>query len=380
MRTAASEQVVFAKAMVPTMRSTTTLLAATVRGAKTLEHAITALSNQFTVSATNSSAHSQGSPDRMSVISEVTVPSELGMTEHLVTCAEEVVLNHRRKQAILLGIIMTFQLSCRSRYFLSKLIKTASSNEPQTTSNDSATLRASREFFAATTIQTCARGCRARLYYRRARSSASSMQAHWRARRSRFAFTLVREAIIRAQRFCRGYLARSRLTIMVHGRLALYRRHLVLLWKRTNTSLCYRSVFWSLVRKENLLQLAFVEEEISRLWGELAMSPPKFAKELDDPWLSDEARLRIYVALNLNPGEAEEAVLKATAHLRATCKQYVQVLTVGQRTSHEFTVINLARWQPSHRIALSCTNKTSRVESLLLVAQPSLSVAASGIT
>jgi hypothetical protein len=328
-QTAASERVVFAKAMVPTMRPTNALLAATRRGAKTLEQAITALSNQFTASSTNSSAHREASPDRMSVVSDVTVPSELGMTEEIVTSAEEFVLNHRRRQAILLGIIMTLQLSCRARFGASNSFRAASLNEQQSNPCDSASNRASTEHFAATIIQAFARGVYDRLSYQRTRSSASLIQAMRRGTRTRFAYLLIRETIIRTQSVCRAFLARSRLKTIISGRLLLYRPHLVLLWNRNRTSLCYRSMFWSITRRENILQLALVEEEISCLWRGLGISPPKFPKALDDPSLSDVARLRIYSSLRLDPSMQERKVLQAAANLGATSEQYVQALVVS---------------------------------------------------
>jgi DENN domain-containing protein 5 len=327
-RTAASEQVVFAKAMVPAMRSTSTLLAVTKRGAKSLEQAIAALSNQFNSSVINGSTHSQGSLDRLSVISEVTVPSELGMTEDIVTSAEEVVLNHRRKQAILLGIFITFQTACRTRYCKQQPSKDASMTEMQMTSSESESLQATKEYFAAATIQASARRTLARLYYQRARSGAALMQAVRRGRSSRFAYRLVRITVIRAQCASRGYLARLRLRTVISGRLALYRQHLVQLWKSTNTSLCYRSVFWSCIRKEKLVQLAFTEDEIRRLWGELRMEPPAFATELDKPMLADDVRLRVYINRKLNPSRAEETTMTSAANLGISNKQYVQTLLV----------------------------------------------------
>lgn len=328
-RTAASEQVVFEKAMVPAMRSTSTLLAVTKRGAKSLEQAIAALSNQFTSPVHNSSAHSHGSPDdRLSVISEVTVPSELGMTEDIVTSAEEVVLNHRRKQAILLGIFMTLQNACRTRYSKQQSLREASMTELQMTSSDSESLQATKEYFATATIQACARGAQARLYYRRARSGAALIQALRRGRNARFAYRLVRITVIQVQCVSRGHLARSRLRTMISGRLLQYRQHLVQLWKSTNTSLCYRSVFWSCIRKENVVQLAFTEDEIRRLWGELGMHPPTFAIELDEPMLADDVRLRVYINCKLNPGRTQESAMMAAAKLGITNRHYVQTMLV----------------------------------------------------
>jgi hypothetical protein len=94
-------------------------------------------------------------------------------------------------------------------------------------------------------------------------------------------------------------------------------------------------VFWALAQKENVLQLAMVEEEIRRLWGELGMSQPKFSNDVDDQRLTDEARARIYATLRVNPSKTEETVLKATANLGATCRQYIQVLSVSSISSTE---------------------------------------------
>jgi len=272
------ERAVFTRAKAPLARQGSNLIAATKRGARTLEHAISALSSPFAnlkdpgeVSARRGAERLSNGTNRVSVASGVTVPSELGLSMENGISAEEVVLNARRKQAILLGIIISFQRLYRMR---NGGVAPARQFGGVLCEQFDQISREVREWGAASNIQTCYRVYRMRSSIRRIRLAAARLQALARSHRARYAYGLVRQAVLMSQARCRGFIARRRLSTLIKGSLLRFRNHICLLWMKSNTSLCYRTKLWALIRKNGVLPFVLAEEEILRLWIECQVQPP----------------------------------------------------------------------------------------------------------
>lgn len=313
--TRASEQAVFAKAMAPVVGPGSFILAASVRGAKNLEHAIGALSMPFMSSNLSSMMPSRrsdrdfdgaGNSTRSSIVSDVTMASEFGFSRDVVDSAEEVVLNARRKQSILVGILMVLQAESRRhietsqyRRSLRKKSLNGAHQRKQRSERDSIVL-----------LQGSFRSFAARSRFRDQRESASLLQAFVRGRRIRFAFELLRETVINLERVSRGFLARRRLTFVLNSRMDLYRRHIFSLWRVSHTSLCFRTKFWDFIQNDRIILMALAEQEIRRLWKLLAIAPP--VKRLSD-FAERGPYAKIASRLGLNDG-FDASVVQVRVH------------------------------------------------------------------
>ena len=232
---------------------------------KSLESALGALSAPFIPSSSPKS-------EAMSHISDITIGSSmLDIGQDVLSSAEEVVLNARRKQAILVGIIIKLQSYCRMflakkhrgrlRGLLTPDMMPGISGNKEKIRLDGAVLR----------IQTCVRTLQAKRKFSRIKYAAVKIGACNRGRRVRFAFTLLLEAICRTQALARGSITRERLAVVVAGRLAVYRRHIFLFWQQSCTPLSYRTKFWSTIATPTFLRLALAEVELRRLWEGLGL-------------------------------------------------------------------------------------------------------------
>lgn len=301
-----SEQAVFAKALI--VRPTATLVSVTKRGAKNLEHAINALSNPFVGAlAPKKSASLRRSGNksadglvfRSSVVSDVTMPSELGLEPDILTSAEEIVLNARRKQSILLGIICRLQVQSRV-HVAPSLHRGGSRGVEKRLSvpvplNGRPRRQSAQEMRALVLLQAFIRMRVARTRFRRVRVGVSKLKACSKGRLARYALTSIRETVIRVQARCRGFIVRQLLSSLVHDRLEVYRHHIFELWGHQHTSLCYRVKFWQILQPAGLIQVGLAETEIQRLWKALKITPPRFAEDarkLKDGELLAGIRLR----------------------------------------------------------------------------------------
>jgi DENN domain-containing protein 5 len=212
------------------------------RRPRNLEGALKVLSSPFHLSTqrmnSNSSHHRSAdapvtSRDRSSsAVSSVTLPSEFDSTdEALLTTAEQVVLIARRKHAILIGILTTFQLYFRQHY-----------------------QNKQRVFVSI-------------------KGALVSLQAIRRGMLVRFAFWMLRQRIAQFQALFRGYRVRRLCTILTQVRMQLYKKQIFLLWQKSYTPLSYRSQFWQIFNSVSLVRLVLVEQELLRLWSLLRIQP-----------------------------------------------------------------------------------------------------------
>jgi hypothetical protein len=214
---------------------------------------------------------SNGTRDRSaSVFSNITLPSEFDSTNDLeLTSAEEIVLNARRKQAILISIICKFQNECRlhlkrkgSRQRIQRIQATSQENIDN------------QKTFAAATIQRWYISCLTRIQYSRTKQIITLLQAHRRGTRVRFAYLMLLSMVTRLQAISRGYLTRHTLTSLANDRMNMYKLQIFVLWNTSYTPLSYRSTLWPELKVASFLRLAIAEQELIRLWKELKIPLP----------------------------------------------------------------------------------------------------------
>lgn len=286
----AKEKFVLAKAMAPIIATHGVIYSATKRGVKNLETAITALSSPFSApimspreNNTERSRFRQRrtdlSPLRQSSIrmSEITLPSSIDFSKEMglgSSTAEELVLNARRKQAILLAIIIKLQAFCR--VFLAKAryrkLRGGDKKVRTTPSQGEETHVLKYQRGAAIRIQSLFRAYTARCSVRRRQGAVVLLQGHVRGQRTRFAYRLLLDTIRKVQARARGYIVRRRIYFLFEARMETYRQQILLLWQCAHTSLCFRSKFWPLLKETGFLRVSIAEAELGRLWRDLGIS------------------------------------------------------------------------------------------------------------
>lgn len=230
-----------------------------------------------------------------------------------ILVAQEILLASRRKQGILIIQVIRFQALVRKFIHRSSYKRYA----PALRLNNSAVQFEHLPFIfkSVIVIQCCVRWYLAVKRYRKRLSSvlriqrnyrrslercnmkkvgyARLIQSHWRgilARRhaeirrkyiivvqsvrrgatARFAFTLVKDEIIKLQGHIRSYLTRKNTHDLLTRQATRYRGQIFLLWSRENTPLSYRAQMWSLF-KTSFLSSRIMVDELQRLWKVLGI-------------------------------------------------------------------------------------------------------------
>jgi hypothetical protein len=295
----AKEKFVLAKAMAPVVATQEAIYSATKRGVKNLETAIGALSSPFngpimsprargkTSERTNSERskfrkrRTDQSPPRHSIaISELSMDLSMEMGFG-ASVAEELVLNARRKQAILLAIVIKLQAHCR--VFLAKAhcrrLRKGYKKARTTPSQDAETDRLKYQRGAAVRIQSLFRAYTVRCIVGQRLRAVVLLQGRVHGRRTRFAYRLLLSAIRRFQARARGFIVRLRLLYLFEVRMETYREQIFLLWQRAHTSLCFRSKFWPLIKETGFLRVSIAEAELRRLWRELGINSTLYSPQ-----------------------------------------------------------------------------------------------------
>jgi hypothetical protein len=328
----AKEKFVLAKAMAPVVATHEAIYSATKRGVKNLETAIGALSSPFhgpimsprasaKTSERNTSERSKfrkrrtdRSPPRHSIaISELSTSSSIDMSMELglgASAAEELVLNARRKQAILLAIVIKLQAHCR--VFLAKAhcrrLRNGYKKVRTTPSQDTETDRLKYQRGAAVRIQSLFRAYMVRCIVGRRLRAVVLLQGRVHGRRTRFAYRLLLSAIRRFQARARGFIVRLRLSYLFEVRMETYREQIFLLWQRSHTSLCFRSKFWPLIKETGFLRVSIAEAELRRLWRELGINSTLYSPQ---------------------NGEDSDGVLRIGTSFGIDCKTHAKCLQVS---------------------------------------------------
>lgn len=212
-----------------------------------------------------------------SVVSNVTIPSEFdSATDIELTSAEEIVLNARRKQAILMSILAKFQIQCRLH--LKKKLAGERNEKVNLTSLEESEHRSA---FAATIIQKWFRSFMIRQQYLRKKKVILFLQAQNRGIKIRLAYQLLLFSVTHLQAICRGYITRSILVSFAADRMSTYKQQIFALWNIASTPLTYRTQFWQIVKVKTFLRLRIVEQEVVRLWNELKIQIQNDANDME---------------------------------------------------------------------------------------------------
>lgn len=226
--------------------------------------------------------------------------------------AETIMINARRKQSILLDLVIMLQAHWRSyvgrkRYNLLKKavvslqrrfrktygIRTSQNDEPERILQSASIITIQSTFRrfhaqkvvlrrrkAAVSIQRAVAGfCMKRRFVRK-RAGAVLIQKHIRERRDRILFGVTLLLISKLQARMRGYMVRRKVGLMLQQAMVLYRKEIVSLWQESHVPLSLRTNFWNqLVSKETFARLRVAENELRRMWRTLGI-------ELDGKGLS----------------------------------------------------------------------------------------------
>ena len=318
------------KAMKPILEAPEAIASIARRSAKDLESALTAFKATSMPSMTSPlAALSPGSNRRkkadatklkkvqIPAISPTQKPTELEVeiraTDNIVTDrtvdtmtkADIIIMNARRKQSILLDLIVKVQASMRMairrRQYIrirhavvllqrkSRAIPIFNQNEPgflrkslrrtiilqRNIRMHLAHLKAKKRSQAVLTVQKISRGHLARAHLAQAHGAAVVIQRLAKTRRTRFLFLQVRLLVSKVQGVARGRSVRRRISLIYSERMSVYRTQLVRLWDRAFVSLALRTRLWPMYREEGwgFARLRLAENEVCRLLNLLGEKP-----------------------------------------------------------------------------------------------------------
>jgi IQ calmodulin-binding motif len=308
----ANEQAIVAKAtlsMVTKVRK---------RGARNLETALRTLSTPFVpqkkTAPSPASAEKLGLPAptwkkerSFSVVSEVSLPSALEslIPEEAVSSAEELVINARRKHAILLGIIVKLQALCRRHLVQTRrcsLVKTLQFEVGHfSTRND-------KHAPTAITLQAFYRSISKQRKFIALKQAVTCIQARHRCYITRSLFQMLLSMISNVQAAARGNIVRKWFRSLCSLRMQAYREHIFYLWLCNSTPLTYRTKFWPIMQSNGIVRLAIAERELARLWTLLKVEPQaNFA--VTDALLREEVPCREAILIGSRLGVSNRVVL-----------------------------------------------------------------------
>jgi IQ calmodulin-binding motif len=253
----------------------------TKRGTRNLENALKALSSPFNptpkrannnpINPSNHRSQNGQMPSRersFSAFSNVTLPSDFDPVDDMaLTSAEEVVLNARRKQAILIAIVIKFQAHCRV-HLLKKRLGTRIRNLQNMSSIDERCME-KRKNLATSIIQSWYRTYMMRRRFSRAKAAVVLFQSRRRGRVVLLAYRVLIQLVSNVQALSRGVMVRRTLAALARERMNQYKQQIVLLWNHAFTPLSYRSQFWPILNLVSYIRLTIAEQELVRLWNEL---------------------------------------------------------------------------------------------------------------
>jgi len=303
MRLRKTEQDILNRAMNPLMRSSFAMASS-----RDLEAALSTLRmlkwetiQLPTSSQTRSRALKVRAPPSSASQTSVSVETDDSeRTVRILSQADTIVLNARRKQAVLLDEIVLLQAvwrthAARRRYvrlrrsilILQRKFRgiATSDLEPKSIHLLSRRVHAkilciqrylrghsARRSFrqsraGAIQIQSKLRGHLARRRYAQLQSCATTIQRSMRGKPDRLAFLAIKRLVSKMQGRVRGHLLRAKLSRILHGRMKQYRTEVITLWQACHLPLSIRTKFWpALVAPYSLVKLHVVESELQRLW------------------------------------------------------------------------------------------------------------------
>lgn len=228
-------------------------------------------------------------------------------SEHAVKTlskAQTIMIHARRKQSILLDLVIKLQAQWRSyvtrkqynrlktaivrlqrRCRATRGIRALKSDqpEPRLPSTSIVTIQSACRRFcarrvairrrkAAVNIQRRLAGFTLKRRFVRKRASAVLLQKHIRGRRDRTLFGVTILLISRLQARMRGFILRRKVALVLQQTMKLYREEIVSLWQESHVPLSLRTNFWKqLVSKETFARLRVAENELRRMWRTLSI-------------------------------------------------------------------------------------------------------------
>lgn len=283
---AKSEHHLLRKALLfPAQRTQEIVKNVTKAGTTQLEVAIKTLSSAFATPRQHSKSSSDnndiGSSRHVrrgsgsSMVSDITLPSTFDFTSDVVTSAEEIVMNARRKQAILIGIMIKLQAQWRVQLAKQELSDRQRYGTRQERSASSPSFyETRRRIRAVVRVQAWLRRSRIRWNFLRNRYAATCIQKNIRCNRIRLGYLLLIGVITRFQAVIKGRQIRKGVFSSINDRMIVYRSQLFALWKTTHTPLSYRTKYWTTIRNDSIFCLSLAERELNRIWSSLKMALP----------------------------------------------------------------------------------------------------------
>lgn len=294
------------RTLAPSVASADSFLWAPKEGFKSIEAALSALSHWTSHNMNNIKASNLGVQKRGRSASPMGIASmrqeehsKKALSHESRLSAERLLLNARRVQGILLGIIVNLQSICRMylakrRYkrFLRSIrilqykwretphdrARTSEMDELEQARRSAVTIqRVSRKYIygshyrkqisAIALLQRWSRGVICRRRNRRIERACLRIQMSYRSRRAYFGLCLLRQVLVKAQACIRGWVARKQIQSVKEHRMLRYREQIFLLWNRLHTPLSYRTKFWPLISDRcGFLRLRIAESELEQMW------------------------------------------------------------------------------------------------------------------
>ena len=306
-----TQQEIVNKAMKPLLLAPSAMMAAARRSAKDLETALNSLSPSIPStrekdvgSGKNKKARKKPIPVSTTNISPSKKPPVSTLSR-----AEALILNARRKQGILLVIIVTIQACWRRHVAQSKYIQLRRAIILlQRTFRLACRVKLERlarrrrriimvqslarrllarkekriKLGSVYVMQRWSRGRAVRIRFSALRHAATTAQALARRRRAQYTYFLTRNLIALVQARVRGMLVRRQVHAIMDQRMDVYKRSLFALWHKAHVSLAFRTKIWSVVWLNwNFLSCRVVENELTRLW-ELLGIPYQTGEAVDE--------------------------------------------------------------------------------------------------
>ncbi len=120
---------------------------------------------------------------------------------------------------------------------------------------------------ALTTIQSRVACYAARRRFAQQRASALLIQKHVKGRRDRFWYKVMKLLVSRLQARIRGYQVRKRVQIVLEQEMKLFRQEIFSLWQECHVQLSLRTKFWPLLMSgASFARIRTSETELRRLW------------------------------------------------------------------------------------------------------------------
>lgn len=273
--------------------------------------------------------------------------------------ADTILLNARRKQSILLDMVVALQATWRMYVVRKKYTGTLhvpnldfEHGAPRRSARMSHVLviqrdirrylaqrKLRRSICAIVTIQKSVRGHTANRRFAQKKKGILAIQKHVKGRWIRFAYAMLRELVCKVQSRFRGYFVRKTVRIVLEQKMELYRQVMVSLWQSCHVQLSLRTKLWPVFSSNASFARVFVaEREIKRTWELLGIS----FENIPSNGVADETTklaesvgidIGVYVFCRKNgPVLAKKSALESTS---PTLKEAYQVEEAERLQIHE---------------------------------------------